>query len=100
MHTALPWIREQAQDGEVLSDGTGYAGEMYDTNEIISVDPVSGEAKWVASCSSGHIANLITTACNSHADLLAACKRGLEYFGGRAGLDNHELALAAMFEEA
>ena len=29
------WQRDVAQDGEMLPDGTGYAGDYYDTNDVV-----------------------------------------------------------------
>lgn len=78
-HTPLPWIREQFQDGELLPDGTGYAGDMIDSNEIINVDS-DGAETWVATTSNGHNAAFIVRACNSHYQLLKAAQRALNTF--------------------
>ncbi|MGK3981221.1 hypothetical protein WMF38_57020 [Sorangium sp. So ce118] len=32
-----PWFREEAQDGEMLPDGTGYAGDYYPTKTVLTV---------------------------------------------------------------
>jgi hypothetical protein len=37
MATAGPWFREDAQDGEMLPDGTGYAGDYYPTKTVMTV---------------------------------------------------------------
>lgn len=33
--TPGPWIREMVQDGEILPDGTGYAGDWYEGRTVI-----------------------------------------------------------------
>jgi hypothetical protein len=35
--TPGPWFREEAQDGEMLPDGTGYAGDCYPTKTVMTV---------------------------------------------------------------
>lgn len=34
--TPGPWFNGQAQDGEVLPDGSGYAGDYYETDEVMA----------------------------------------------------------------
>jgi hypothetical protein len=77
IHTPTPWVRDLVQDGEFTGLGDnppGYAGEMVESNDIVSIDPDTGEADWVASCSSGHNADFICRVVNAHDGLLAAQK--------------------------
>ncbi len=58
--TQGPWWRDQAQDGEMLPDGTGHAGEYYETNDVIG--PPIGEERYtndVATCFNGPTAEFI-----------------------------------------
>lgn len=60
------WIRAEAQDGEALPDGTGYAGDYYETTSVVAVGD-GGEP--IADCHSGAIADFVKA---SKRDLLAA----------------------------
>ena len=74
-HTPGPWTREQAQDGECLPDGTGYAGDYYDTNTVGYQEP-EGEFYAVADCYNGADAQLIAAA----PDLYEAARAVLDWF--------------------
>lgn len=57
------WIREVVQDGEVLPDGTGYAGEWLESNDIITrpTEDAPGGRR-VCECASGQIAAFVVLA--------------------------------------
>jgi hypothetical protein len=75
-HTPTPWCREWNQDGEYTGPGDdppGYAGEWYETGEIIAASE-DGDAARIGCIARDADAEFVVRACNSHAALLAACK--------------------------
>lgn len=60
--TPGPWIREEAQDGEMLPDGTGYAGDYYPTKTVLGDVEHPAAPQVVADCSRGGDAEFIAHA--------------------------------------
>lgn len=60
--TPGPWIREEAQDGEMLPDGTGYAGDYYPTRTVLGDVEHGASPQVVADCHRGEDAEFIAHA--------------------------------------
>lgn len=79
--TPLPWERLMVQDGEITGPGDspeGYAGDWYESNELVHVYPDDGEQKAVGYLLGGKDAAYVKAACNLFPELVAALKRLIE----------------------
>lgn len=75
--TPGPWSREQAQDGERLPNGDGYAGGWYETCWIVTTpsEQNGGESIAIADAIDHHDAGLIAAAPDLATTALAALDR-------------------------
>jgi hypothetical protein len=78
----LPLERDQAQDGEYTGPADnppGYAGQMYETNNLVHYDRESGQVTPVADCYSGTYADALMHAANCHNELVETLDRAVRW---------------------